>query len=102
MTIRWSVWKIVFVKKYPTDLTDSQWNHIKDLFPIPKAIGRPNEVEFREVVNAISCSLQAVMGRKRHIWVDTSGIDSHFKGHDGLCPRLRWIEKTASDIWSAS
>jgi putative transposase len=41
------------VKKYPTDLTDSQWNHIKDLFPQPKATGRPREVEFREVVNAI-------------------------------------------------
>jgi putative transposase len=42
------------VKKYPTDLTDSQWNHIKDLFPQPKATGRPRKVEFREVVNAIN------------------------------------------------
>ena len=42
------------MKKYPTDLTDSQWNHIKDLFPQPKATGRPREVEFREVVNAIN------------------------------------------------
>ena len=41
------------MKKYPTDLTDSQWNHIKDLFPTPKATGRPREIEFREVVNAI-------------------------------------------------
>ncbi len=40
-------------KKHPTDLTDSQWNHIKDLFPIPKQTGRPREVDFREVVNAI-------------------------------------------------
>ncbi|MEO8072615.1 MAG: IS5 family transposase [Acidobacteriota bacterium] len=44
---------MVFVKKYPTDLTDSQWNHIKDLFPEPKAIGRPREIDFRQVVNAI-------------------------------------------------
>jgi putative transposase len=42
------------VKKYPTDLTDSQWNHIKDLFPQPKATGRPREIKFREVVNAIN------------------------------------------------
>ena len=41
------------MKKYPTDLTDSQWNHIKDLFPQPKATGRPREIEFREIVNAI-------------------------------------------------
>lgn len=28
-------------KIYPTDLTDSQWNHIKDFFPLPKETGRP-------------------------------------------------------------
>ena len=41
------------MKKYPTDLTDSQWNHIKEMFPPPKATGRPREIEFREIVNAI-------------------------------------------------
>ena len=41
------------MKKYPTDLTDSQWNHIKEMFPPPKVTGRPREVEFREIVNAI-------------------------------------------------
>ena len=41
------------MKKYPTDLTDSQWNHIKEMFPPPKATGRPREVEFREIFNAI-------------------------------------------------
>lgn len=40
-------------KIYPTDLTDSQWNHIKDFFPLPKPTGRPREVEFRQIVNAI-------------------------------------------------
>lgn len=40
-------------RKYPSDLTDSQWNHIKELFPLPKATGRPCEVDFREIVNAI-------------------------------------------------
>ncbi len=53
MTTSESVWEIVFVKKYPSDLTDSQWNHIKDFFPLPKASGRPRLVEFREVVNAV-------------------------------------------------
>ena len=27
------------MKKYPTDLTDSQWNHIKEMFPPPKRPG---------------------------------------------------------------
>jgi putative transposase len=38
---------------YPTDLTDSQWEHIKDLLPPVKARGRPRELELRQVVNAI-------------------------------------------------
>lgn len=33
-------------RKYPCDLTDSQWNHIKDLFPVSKQAGRPREVDF--------------------------------------------------------
>ena len=40
-------------QNYPTDLTDSQWNHIKDFFPLAKQNGRPREVEFRQAVNAI-------------------------------------------------
>ncbi len=40
-------------RKYPSDLTDSQWNHIKDFFPLPKATGRPREVDLRQIVNAI-------------------------------------------------
>lgn len=40
-------------QNYQSELTDSQWNHIKDFFPAPKATGRPREVEFRLIVNAI-------------------------------------------------
>ena len=40
-------------KTYPTDLTDSQWHHIKELFPLPKAKGRPRAVEFRQIVNGV-------------------------------------------------
>ena len=54
MTISQSVWVNLVVNKiYPTDLTDSQWNHIKDFFPLPKPTGRPREVDFRQIVNAI-------------------------------------------------
>jgi putative transposase len=38
---------------YPSDLTDSQWNHIKDFFAAPKKTGRPRAVEFRQVVNGM-------------------------------------------------
>jgi putative transposase len=40
-------------KSYRSDLTDQQWNLIKDLFPAAKSTGRPREVDLREVVNAI-------------------------------------------------
>lgn len=40
-------------KVYPSDLTDSQWNLIKDFFPLPKPTGRPRSIEFRLVVNGI-------------------------------------------------
>nr|WP_216361492.1 IS5 family transposase [Candidatus Chloroploca asiatica] len=38
---------------YPTDLTDRQWNCIKDLIPAAKAGGRPRRVDMRHVINAI-------------------------------------------------
>lgn len=38
---------------YPTDLTDSQWQLIKDLLPPAKAGGRPRALEMRHVINAI-------------------------------------------------
>ncbi len=40
-------------QNYPSDLTDSQWEHIKDLLPTAKHLGRPRELEMRQVVNAI-------------------------------------------------
>lgn len=40
-------------KIYPTDLTDSQWNLIKDFFPPPKPTGRPRKNQWRAVVNAV-------------------------------------------------
>lgn len=40
-------------KIYPSDLTDSQWNLIKDFFPLPKPTGRPRENNFRDVINGI-------------------------------------------------
>ena len=38
---------------YPTDLTDSQWNLIKELIPNAKPGGRPRSLNMRLVINAI-------------------------------------------------
>ena len=38
---------------YPTDLTDSQWNLIKEMIPKARLGGRPRELDMRAVVNAI-------------------------------------------------
>jgi len=40
-------------KQYPTDLTDEQWNYIKEMIPAAKQGGRPRTLDMRMVVNAI-------------------------------------------------
>src|SRR5688572_12289306 len=35
------------------DLTDEEWDRIAPLMPRPGRCGRPREVEFREVINAV-------------------------------------------------
>jgi Putative transposase of IS4/5 family (DUF4096) len=38
---------------YPTDVTDSQWNLIKELIPLAKPGGRPRILDMRQVINAL-------------------------------------------------
>lgn len=40
-------------KTYPSDLTDSQWNHIKEFFEKKNQRGRPQEIDLRKIVNGI-------------------------------------------------
>src|SRR5436309_10882283 len=40
-------------QRYPSDLTDRQWDCIKDLIPPAKSGGRPRELNMRSVVNAL-------------------------------------------------
>lgn len=40
-------------KAYPTDLTDAQWNILQPLLPVKTGQGRNQEVDLREIVNAI-------------------------------------------------
>lgn len=41
-------------KAYSTDLTDAQWEIIKPLLPPQCDAGRPREVDFREIINAVN------------------------------------------------
>ncbi len=40
-------------KRYPSDLTDDEWNYIKGMMPAAKEGGRPRTTNIREVINAI-------------------------------------------------
>lgn len=40
-------------KRYPSDMTDEEWARIAPLMPKPGRRGRPREVDFREVINAV-------------------------------------------------
>src|ERR1700719_3478189 len=40
-------------KRYPSDLTDEEWEQIAPLMPKPGRRGHPREVDFREVINAV-------------------------------------------------
>lgn len=40
-------------KRYPSDLTDKEWDRLAPLMPKPGRRGRPREVNFREVINAV-------------------------------------------------
>ena len=39
--------------RYPTDLTDEQWEYLRPFIPPPKTGGRPRTVNMRAVMNAI-------------------------------------------------
>lgn len=40
-------------RRYPTDLTDAEWEQIKPLLPKPAGRGRPPAADMREMLNAI-------------------------------------------------
>src|SRR5574337_978601 len=49
-------------KRYPSDLTDEEWERIAPLMPKPGRRGRPREVEFREVINAVRYMVRSGCG----------------------------------------
>ena len=40
-------------KPYPSDLSDAEWEILKQILPQPKGFGHPVEVDFREILNGI-------------------------------------------------
>jgi len=55
-------------KRYPTDLTDEEWERIAPLMPKPGRTGRPREMEFREVINAVRYLVRAGCGWRMLPW----------------------------------
>ena len=63
---------------YPTVLTDSQWDVIKELIPPAKPGGRPRTLDMRMIINAI-------------LYVVVGGIKWPFRGR--VTPRVLEVEK---------
>ena len=40
-------------RRYPSDLSDAEWERIKPLLPTPGRLGRKPKVDLREILNAI-------------------------------------------------
>jgi putative transposase len=40
-------------RRYPTDLTDAEWDRLTPLLPPPEPRGRPREHSAREILDAI-------------------------------------------------
>ena len=40
-------------KRYPTDLSDAEWNYIEPHLPAPIGFGRPRTQDLREILNAV-------------------------------------------------
>lgn len=49
-------------RRYPTDLTDAEWEQIKPLLPRPAKRGRKPKVDLREILNAIRYMARAGVG----------------------------------------
>ncbi len=46
-------------KRYPSDLTDAEWQILEPLVPPPKSGGRPREQDMREILNGIFYMLRS-------------------------------------------
>ena len=89
---------------YPSDLTDAQWAILEPLTPPDKALGRPREVDLREVINAIlyrnrnGCGWRALPHdfppwRNVYNYCRAWALDGTWRRiNDALVPRVRRLE----------
>ena len=82
-------------KRYPSDLTDEEWERIAPLMPQPGRRGRPREVEFREVINAVRHLVRSGCG-----WRMLPVHFGHWRTVYGWFRELsrRFLSKTIHDI----
>ena len=87
-------------KRYPSDLTDAEWDQLASLMPKPSRYGRKPSVDLREMLNAIRYMARSAGGwRADWSFVDggrvlsswqTSSMDARKAmagGADGGCRR---------------
>jgi transposase len=94
-------------RRYPTDLTDRQWELIEPLLPEPGTGGRPVEHAKREVVNAILYHVRAggswrMLPKDFPPWQTVYGYFRDWRRdgtldrvHDALRERVRVTEESA-------
>lgn len=91
-------------ERYPSDLTDAQWEELSPLIPPAKPGGHPRTVEMREVINGILYVLRSgctwrMMPHDLPPWGTVWGYFRRFRKdgtwehiHDALRPRVRELE----------
>ena len=52
-------------RRYPTDLTDAEWEQTRPLLPEPAGRGREPSVDLREILNAIRYLARAGCGLRQ-------------------------------------
>jgi putative transposase len=64
-------------KRYPSDMTDAQWEIIEQLIPPAKHGGRPRKVDMREVVNTL-------------FYQSRTGVQWDYLPHDLVAKSTAW------------
>lgn len=76
-------------KKYPSDLSDAEWNSLREYLPTPKAQGRPRTHPLRDVLDAIFYVLKTGCQWRflPHDFPPWSSVYYHFRRFrlSGLC-----------------
>lgn len=77
-------------KRYPSDLTDEEWEQFAPLMPKPGRRGRPREVDFREVINAVRYLVRSGCGwadAADPLWTLADGLWLVESWRGGFCSR---------------